>query len=117
MSSIFYILYDIFDIQLKTRGFCTFRDMEYDIRQLVQREPAELAAFLNELINRDFGGLIRLLYRLDISETKLRSILADLPQEDAGVLIASLILEREAQKQKTREQFKQSGEIPEDERW
>ena len=49
---------------------------------------------------------------------KLKTLLAEHPNEDAGKIIAHLILERQEQKRKSREQFKQAEEnIPDDEKW
>jgi hypothetical protein len=77
----------------------------------------ELEKAINELIVNDFQQLVQLLYRLDISEKKLRDVLQDQPNELAGHLITGLILEREAQKKASRAQFKPSGPIPDDEKW
>jgi hypothetical protein len=44
--------------------------------------------------------------------------LAEHPNEDAGKLIAQMVLERQEQKRKTREQFKQDDQnIPEEDKW
>lgn len=73
---------------------------------------------INYLIINDFNELVRLLYRLDISEPKLKQLLKDHPDADAGKLIAQLIIERQAEKQKSRQQFRQRDEdIPDDEKW
>ena len=77
----------------------------------------ELSAWVNEMIDRDFGGLLNLLYRLDINETKLRKLLEDIPNEDAGRIIAAMIIERQLQKKKSKEMFKQEGEISEEDKW
>lgn len=77
-----------------------------------------LAAHLNELIQHDFRQLVRMLYRLDVSEPKLKQLLKEHPDADAGKLIAQLIVERQAQKQKSRQQYRQRDEhIPDDEKW
>ncbi len=77
----------------------------------------ELSAWVNDRILHDFNGLLSLLYRLDINEDKLRKMLEDIPNEDAGKIIAALIIERQLQKKKSKELFKQEGEIPEEDRW
>ena len=44
--------------------------------------------------------------------------MAEHPNEDAGKLIALLILERQEQKKKSREQFKQNEQdIPDEDKW
>lgn len=79
--------------------------------------PEQLADYINDMILHDFTGLLNLLYRLDVSEARVRKILDEMQQEDAGKIIAAVIIERQLQKVKTRQQFKQQGEIPEDEKW
>jgi len=69
------------------------------------------------LILHDFNGLMNLLYRLDVSEDKIRKLLDEMQQEDAGKIIAAIIIERQLQKIKTKQQFKQEGDIPEKDRW
>jgi hypothetical protein len=79
-----------------------------------------LSTRINELISTDFSRLLTLLYRIDIDETQLRRVLRDHPDEDAGLIIARLILSREEEKAATRASFRKSdndNDIPEDERW
>ena len=78
----------------------------------------KLAVYLSELINHRFSGLLSLLYRLDVSEKKLKQVLAAAPDADAGLVIADLIIERQLQKIKTREALRNNDTaIPEDEKW
>lgn len=89
----------------------------YEIQEWEQLSPVELTAHINKLITNDFAGLINLLYRLDISEAKLKKLLAEHPEEDAGKIIAALIIERQQQKINTRQQFRQDQNISEEEKW
>ncbi|MBN8719456.1 MAG: hypothetical protein J0H85_08430 [Sediminibacterium magnilacihabitans] len=89
----------------------------YEILEWEQMDVAALAARINRLITDDFSGLINLLYRLDISEAKLKKLLSEHPQEDAGKIIAELIVERQQQKLQARQQFHREDNIPEDEKW
>lgn len=77
----------------------------------------QLADYVNDMILHDFTGLLNLLYRLDVSEPKLRKILDEMQQEDAGKIIAAVIIERQLQKLQTKQQFKQEGNIPEEDKW
>jgi hypothetical protein len=76
-----------------------------------------LAARVNELIKNDFERLVSLLYRIDVSEQKLKSLLRQSPDEDAGNIIAALVLERQQQKLKTRKQFGQRDKDVNEEEW
>ena len=78
----------------------------------------QLGFYINQLIQTDFQKLIMLLYRIDVSEVKLTQLLKVQPQEDAGKIIADLVIERQLQKIKTREQFKQQdNNFSEEEKW
>ncbi len=59
-----------------------------------------LALEINHLILTDFPGLVQKLYRLDVDEDRLRSMLKQYVHDDAGYIIAQLIIERETQKVK-----------------
>jgi hypothetical protein len=77
-----------------------------------------LSIEINRLINQDFSRLIAILYRIDISEPKLKILLAENKGSDAGRIIAWMILERQKEKQRTRQQFRhKKDDIPEDEKW
>lgn len=89
-----------------------------DLIKIASYSWSQLVAYVNELITRDFNQLLTLLYRLDINEKKLKQTLADHPDQNAGELIAKLIIDRQAEKKKSREAFKQKDwEGSEEERW
>jgi hypothetical protein len=69
------------------------------------------------MITTDFSRLVQLLYRLDINEEKLKSLLQHKPNEDAAVLIADLIIERQLQKIKSRKENNRRGDISDEDAW
>ena len=111
----------------------------YELELAEQLSAAELEDLLAEKVNRlireDFGALVQLLYRVDVSEGKLRAMLAAggeggegepragagtgaggatgrdaggneaIGGEDAGRIIARLIMERQWQKIETRKRY------------
>lgn len=94
--------------------------MEENINNAVAKElglPVEANNFaadkqllidkVNELIIKDFEKLVSILYRIDVSEGKINMLLKEFPDKDAAETIVNLMLEREAEKIKTRQQFKQ----------
>ena len=87
--------------------------------QLTLEEVARiLAEKLNTLIRDDFSVLVQLLYRIDIEEPRLRYLLQHHKGEDAGMIIAGLIIQRMEQKIITRRQFSEkNNNIPEEDRW
>ncbi len=84
---------------------------EISLEELQKR----LGVYVNELIQTDFQKLIMLLYRIDVSEQKLKQLLQVQPQENAGDIIAALIIERQLQKIKSRHQFRQQKDDSDDE--
>jgi len=78
---------------------------------------AALVKKLNELILTDFQRLVSILYRLDVSEPKLKKLLKENKEQDAGEIIAELIIERQVQKMKTKRSQPPPGNIDENEKW
>lgn len=64
------------------------------------------AQYFNSLIETDFHKLVSLLYRVDVQESKLRRILKENPGENAGKIIAVLVMERLLQKIRSREEYR-----------
>lgn len=64
----------------------------------------ELSRTVEYLIDKDFEKLMQILYRIDISETKVK--LAFGLEHNVAYEIALLIIEREEQKVITREKYK-----------
>lgn len=58
----------------------------------------KLAQEINQLILNDFEKLIQCLYRMDVSEIKLKELLQKSSDTDAGTLIAKMMIERQLQK-------------------
>jgi hypothetical protein len=79
---------------------------------------SQLAIHINYLILHHFEQLVGLLYRIDVSEAKIKSFLQNHTEENAGNIIAALIIERQIQKIKTRRQFsKKEDELDGEEKW
>jgi hypothetical protein len=77
-----------------------------------------LADWLNKLILDDFDKLVTLLYRIDVSEHKLKNMLAEHPGADAGEIIAQLIIDRQIQKIQLKKQMSSEDDKScEEERW
>ena len=76
-----------------------------------------LATKINDLLENDFQKLISILYRMDISEAKLRLLLKDNPGSDAAMIIANMMIERQAQKIKSRQEHRRDSSISDEESW
>jgi hypothetical protein len=85
--------------------------MEINLQSLEKLDTPHLEQAINELIKNDFSRLVQLLYRIDVSEAKLKNILSANPNEDAGKLIAQVIIERLAITKKARESFNTTSRI------
>ena len=79
---------------------------------------AFLAFLVNGLLTSKPDRLISILYRMDVSEAKVRETLREKPNEDAGELIAELMIQRQREKIITRNRYKMpdNGDSAE-ERW
>lgn len=64
-----------------------------------------ITQYVQELVNHNFQELLRLLYRLDVSEQKVKQIVLEGGSENAAQNIARLILAREKEKMETRKKF------------
>ncbi len=77
-----------------------------------------LSAYVNELVQHDFEKLVRLLYRIDVSEAKIKAALKNETGINAGDLLANLILERQLQKIKHKQAFTPGSDAgSEEEKW
>jgi hypothetical protein len=73
---------------------------------------------IDRLIQADVANLINILYRLDISESKLERLLKENPSIDAAAIITDLVIERQLEKIASRKKYSGKKEdIDEDERW
>jgi hypothetical protein len=79
--------------------------MEKALYEIEQLSPSDLIAYINDCINHDFNKLVQLLYRIDVSEQKLKTILQSHPNEDAARLIAAVMIERLAATKAARASF------------
>ena len=73
-------------------------------KQLLQNDDftTALSAYLNILIINDFEKLIFILYKVDVDEMKLKSVLNSSVDRNAGELLARLIIDRQLQKIESR---------------
>lgn len=85
--------------------------------QRMEQLRAALSDYVNQLINEDFDKLVSLLYRMDVSEKKIRDLLQQQEGKGSAGIIADLMIEREWQKIESRKKFKGNSDIPEDEKW
>jgi hypothetical protein len=88
--------------------------MEMNLLALEKLSTLELETMINDLIKEDFSKLVQLLYRIDVSEAKLKNVLKEHPNEDAGKLIAQIVIERLAATKKARESFSTKSSSIED---
>jgi hypothetical protein len=78
-----------------------------------------LAEKVNALIEGNFDQLLQLLYRIDINEQRLRRLLVENEGEDAGKIIARLIVQRQWEKIESRRKYRQDTDAGAEgeERW
>lgn len=94
-----------------------------DVTRSIQLAPSneirlKLISLINELINKDFHAVVQLLYRIDLSEKKVRAFLDQNTETDSASILADLIIERQLQKIESRKHFSQrSGTESNEEKW
>jgi N-acetylglucosamine kinase-like BadF-type ATPase len=96
------------------------KELAIELPEKISMEEIQekLSAHINRLVQNNFEQLINLLYRIDVSETKIKSLLQIEPGTNAGDIIANLIIERQLQKIKSRQQFKtNNNNFTEEEKW
>ena len=64
----------------------------------IEEDKAQLLAYIDYLIVHDFEKLISILYRVDVSETKINHLLKAFPEQQAATIILSLVMERTEEK-------------------
>jgi hypothetical protein len=92
-------------------------DITMSTTSSMQELKQKLSAHINHLISHDFEKLVFYLYRIDVNESKMRAILDNRQYENAGDLIADLIIERQLQKIEARKNIETPKNIPGDEKW
>ncbi len=78
--------------------------LEFDVPDDLGNIYVKLHDRITQFVQQDFNGLMRLLYRIDISETKVQKQM-DLIPDDTARAISELIIKREIQKVILRKQF------------
>lgn len=76
-----------------------------------------LSKYLNHLLLHDFGALVQLLYRIDVSEARVKDVLQQNPTTDAGDLLADLLIQRQEEKMTAFKTFQNPPVEPDEERW
>lgn len=72
---------------------------------------------INDLIQNDFQRLVSILYTIDVSEKKLKQLLKENTSTDAAVIITELMIERQLQKIRSRQEYKKDENISDEEEW
>ena len=96
------------------------KELAIDLAEKISFEElnSQLITYINGLIQNHFEKLVSLLYRIDVSEAKIKTLLQQQTGEDAAKIIAALIIERQLQKIKTRQQFnRRDDNFNEAEKW
>jgi hypothetical protein len=92
--------------------------IELPVQISMEEIKEKLSAHINRLIQQNFEQLINLLYRIDINEARIKSLLQMQAGTNAGDIIAQLIIERQLQKIRSRRQFKTDDtNFTGDEKW
>lgn len=72
---------------------------------------------IDYLIVHDFSRLVQVLYQADVPEEKLKRLLKENSSEDASVIIANMLLQRQLQKIEARRSFSAKSSESDEEKW
>lgn len=88
-----------------------------DIAQIELLSKTQLIDAINWLIINDFEKLVFILYRIDVSEAKIKTLLNKENTNFAAPVIADAIIERLEEKKVSRQKYKQDPSASEEEKW
>ncbi|HQS23632.1 MAG: hypothetical protein B7Y11_08125 [Sphingobacteriia bacterium 24-36-13] len=88
-----------------------------DITTIEQLSKNQLIDAINWLIIHDFEKLVFILYRIDVSEAKIKTLLNKENTNFAAPVIADAIIERLEEKKVSRQKYKQDPSVSEEEKW
>ena len=75
-----------------------------------------LSGYISHLISNNPDKLVSILSRVDVSEKMLKANLQN-QEENASSIMAQMIIDRQMEKIKTRQHYRSSDDISEDEKW
>jgi hypothetical protein len=92
--------------------------LEIDLPQKRSMEELKLllSGYIDHLISNNPDKLVSILSRVDVSEKTLKTNLEN-QKENASSIMAQMIIDRQMEKVKTREHYRSSGDIPENDKW
>ena len=95
------------------------QSMEIDVPENISFDllKERLWSHINFLIQSDFQKLVSILYRVDVSESKLKQLLKENQGFDAANIITDLIIERQLQKIRSRQEYRNNENISDEEKW
>lgn len=106
---------------METSALAESIQQDLDLKVTTSISLEEIKVMLTQhfsfLINNDLNRLFSLLYRIDINEKKLKTVLKENPEQDAAPLITELVIERQLQKIESRKKFKRNENPGKEESW
>lgn len=97
---------DITNVSALIRKDFGFGTEDITDHNLINELHQQLTKVINYLLDKDFNRLLNAMYRIDISEDKLKIALEIDPPDQVAPTIATLIIDRELQKVVTRRKYK-----------
>jgi len=91
-------------------------EIDFPEKKSLEELKLFLSGYIDHLISNNPDKLVSILSRVDVSEKMLKANLQS-QDENASSIMAQMIIERQLEKLKTRERYRSSDEIPEDEKW
>jgi len=93
-------------------------ELDIPVKISMEKLKEKISQHINYLIETNFKKLVTIVYRVDVSEAKLKVLLQENSGADAGGIIAELIIERQLQKIKSRREFRNLDKnISDEDKW
>lgn len=90
------------DLQIINTSLNKLKESESSYQEIL----AKLTPVVNHLLDTDMNALMNILYRIDVSENKLKQVLSTTEPHLVGLEVSKLILDRQMEKIETRKKYK-----------
>src|SRR6476661_5791947 len=77
----------------------------------------KLSDQINYLLLHDFEKLVSILYRIDVNESRLKAMIVNQQDTASADIIAQLVIDRQLEKIRSRQQYRRDNNIADEERW
>lgn len=89
------------DLQIIDSSLVQIEESSFSYEEILEK----LVPAVNHLLDTNMNSLMNILYRMDVSEQKVKKVLATSEPEKVGEFVSRLILDRQLEKIETRKKY------------